>query len=469
MPLPRLANGYFRDIGRADRHNGITSIPPERAYPTIGIVGCRRFVAGQGITRGRGAPEPETRGAATQPLPLKITGKFLYDERRLPSSGAESAAGRLGSVRHYHRSEALFEVKHEQRNRVLPDTHRLIVVGQSGGATTMESPHGPLTREQRELIDIPGNSLLLSQLLPAATVAAGQSWDVSPTALQGILGWDAVSDCPVRGTLLSLDSESATIVFGGTAKGRVAGVESSVELKAKCVFDRQQRRLRWFGAALREDRGVGPAEPGFKVTARLQMAIRPIDESEPLSAASLAGVALDPQQATGLLTVESGHAACRLLADPRWYMIVDRHDATVLRFVDNGESVAQCNITTMPDLAPGKHVLLEAYQQDIQKTLGSNFGQFVDASQWRTDEGLRVLRVSAAGAVAEVTVQWVYYLVSDEKGRRTAVVFTLDQKNVERFAAADQTLVSGFQFLDRPHSDEPRLTDRQPSESTATE
>jgi hypothetical protein len=408
-------------------------------------------------------------GTTAQDLPLKITGKFLYDELRLPTGKDESTGGLVASVRHYHRAEALFEVNREQRTSLLPVANRLIVVGHSGSVTTIGCPFGPLTREHNELIDIPGNSLLLSGLLPADAVAPNEPWDIGQETLQGLLGWDTISDCQVQGTLNSVKDGSATIEYEGTAGGRVSGAATSVELKAKCVFDLEAGHIRWFGAALRENREAGPAEPGFYVTARLQMAISQLDNSEPLSEAGLAGLALSPSELPPPLTIESRYAGCRLLADQRWYVIVDRHDTTVLRFVDNGEAIAQCNITSMPDLAPGKHVLLDAFQQDIQKTLGSNFGQFVDASQWRTDEGLRVLRVSAAGVVSDVTVQWIYYLISDEKGRRTAVVFTLDQENAERFATADQTLASSFQFLDRAPPKEPRVTDQRPAEETGTE
>ncbi len=407
-------------------------------------------------------------GSNKEFLPLKITGKFLYDERRLPPAGPDAAPFRA-AVRHYHRAEALFDVNQEKQNCVLPETHRLIVVGCRTGANTIGSPHGPLTREHLELIDIPGNSLALAGLLPDEAVAPGERWDVSAETVAGVLGWDQVKDCRVGGTLRSVDEDAASLEYEGTAEGRVSGVATEVELKAKCVFDRRRQRIRWFGAALREDRELSPAEPGFRVTARLQMAIGPLDTSPPLADAALAGLQIAPADMPPPLVLESRYAGCRLLADPRWYVVVDRDDATVLRYVDDGTSVAQCNITSLPDLSPGKHVLLETFRQDIQKTLGSYFAEFVDASQWRTDEGLRVLRVTASGAVSDVTVHWIYFLVSNEKGRRTAVVFTLNQENAERFGAADQTLLSGFEFIDEPEREETRVSDRSPADTTVTE
>jgi hypothetical protein len=123
----------------------------------------------------------------------------------------------------------------------------------------------------------------------------------------------------------------------------------------------------------------------------------------------------------------------------------------------------------MPDLEPGKHVSLKEFQQDVQKALEKNFGQFIEASQSRTDEGLRVLRVSAAGTVSDVGVHWIYYLVSNEKGRRTLVVFTMPEKRVEQFVATDHALMSSFEFLDRPTEQPPRLTERPQAESRTTQ
>jgi hypothetical protein len=221
--------------------------------------------------------------------------------------------------------------------------------------------------------------------------------------------------------------------------------------------------------ALREDREDGPAQPGFQVNARLKMTIAPLDTSEPLTDENLAGLALTVDEGSRLLQFQSAHAGCRLLTDRRWWVIRDSKEVTILRLVDNGDAVAQCNITAMPDLEPGKHVGLEQFQRDLQKALDENFDQFVEASQSRTDEGLRVLRVSAAGSVSDVDVHWIYYLVSNEKGRRTAFVFTLQEKFVEQFAATDHVLMSSFEFLARSPQDPPKLTERLEADTTTTE
>ena len=52
----------------------------------------------------------------------------------------------------------------------------------------------------------------------------------------------------------------------------------------------------------------------------------------------------------------------------------------------------------------------------------------------------------------EIPIQWNYYHISNESGRQLALVFTFDARMAERFAAADRTIVSTFEFLDSQES-----------------
>ena len=90
--------------------------------------------------------------------------------------------------------------------------------------------------------------------------------------------------------------------------------------------------------------------------------------------------------------------------------------------------------------------------------LGKTFGQIVEASQETTDTGLRVLRVVASGTVGELPIQWSYYHVSDDRGRRAAIVFTMEASLVSRYPQVDAELLASFRFVD----------ERQPTPAEAT-
>ena len=94
----------------------------------------------------------------------------------------------------------------------------------------------------------------------------------------------------------------------------------------------------------------------------------------------------------------------------------------------------------------GKNLSLEKFQSDVQQSLGKNFGQFVEATKSTSANGFHVLRITAVGVASELPVQWIYYHIGDNQGRRVSFVFTLEQKLAERFAAADVVLTRSVEF-----------------------
>ena len=128
--------------------------------------------------------------------------------------------------------------------------------------------------------------------------------------------------------------------------------------------------------------------------------------------------------------------------------MVDRHDVAILRMIDRGELIAQCNASSLPDLPAGKRVSLEAFQADIQRALSTEFGEVVEASQGTSNDGLRILRVVIAGLASELPIQWRYYHISNGAGRQVSFVFTMDAKLVERFAESDQVVIGSFEFAE---------------------
>jgi hypothetical protein len=86
----------------------------------------------------------------------------------------------------------------------------------------------------------------------------------------------------------------------------------------------------------------------------------------------------------------------------------------------------------------------------VQRALGKRFGEFIEASQATTESGLRVLRTVSIGSVENIPIQWVHYHVSDEKGNRVGLSFTLETVRVERFADADQALIQSLELIPPP-------------------
>ena len=75
----------------------------------------------------------------------------------------------------------------------LRDDMRLITVHSDKAGVSISSPHGPLTREELDLIDLPGNTLVLDGLLPDAKEKIGDSWKIADSALAKLVCVDLVS------------------------------------------------------------------------------------------------------------------------------------------------------------------------------------------------------------------------------------------------------------------------------------
>ena len=225
-------------------------------------------------------------------------------------------------------------------------------------------------REQLELLDTPGGRIHLSELLPAQDVAIDETWSVPEAVMCRLLCLDTVTQCEVKATLTAVTNGVANVQFEGNVAGTVSGTVSEVQLKAKYHFDIKTSQITWLGMAIREERAIGHAEPGFETLTKVAVTSAPIVDSPSLADEALGeNCKLDADTVPMMLQFKAAKAGFQLLLDRRWRVLTDRTDLTVLRFVEQGESIAQCNLSILPNLAAGKQVSMEELQADIKQSL----------------------------------------------------------------------------------------------------
>ncbi len=379
-------------------------------------------------------------------LPMSVLANLGYDEALL----ALDAAGKpRRSVRYYDDVRAVIKIDRGGDKPSLAPTRRLIVADRSDGANCqLYCPSEPLAREELDLIDVPGGTLVLDDLLPADPVAVGQSWKLSDTTLRALLCLDAVSWCDVQGVLSEINENMADIAVAGSLTGAISGISTDIELKIKIKFDVRAARITQFAMLVKEKRAIGHVGPGLDTVAKLIVGIRPLEKSKTLTPEVLAAV---PQETSPVL-LDLGYTPpggqFRFQHDRRWYVTGDEPKLAVLRMVDRGELVAQCNISALP--AVKKAVTLAEFQHDVERSLDKNFGQFVAATQTVNEAGYAVFRVVVHGEVGGLPIEWIYYLVQDRQGRRVSLAFTLEQNLQERFAATDRAIVAALRLTDPP-------------------
>ena len=201
---------------------------------------------------------------------------------------------------------------------------------------------------------------------------------------------------------------------------------------------------------------MGHIGPGLEVIARLQMKISPLEESAQLSDTALASLTLKPTAELTQLEYESPKGGWEISHDRRWFITRDEENLAILRLIDRGEFVAQCKVHALATSAAGKGTTLAEFQDDIKHGLGESFKQFVEAGQRSTEAGYRVCRAVVAGEVADLPIQWTYYLVADKDGHQVVLAFTVEGSLIDRFAGADQELLKTF------HLGQPEVASKPP-------
>jgi hypothetical protein len=388
-------------------------------------------------------------------LPMSVIANISYDESILAS---DLSAGTSRSARYYKAANVVIKMAEGGQKPSLRPDRRLILASSDGSTARLVSPTGPLARDELDLIELPGNSLLVDRLLPTKPVAIDDTWTHSADLLAGLLGLDAASDIEVTSRLEQVADGLAKIVLTGSLRGAAAGVGTHIELKAKYNFDLKTRRVSYFALLVKEQRSVGHVGPGLDVVAKLLLKVTPIAESVHLTPEVIAQLPT-PSRDLSLLEYEAPSHTFGLEYDRQWFVTSDEPNVAILRMIERGELVAQCNISAI--LTVQKQLTLSGYQQEIQNSLGKNFGQFVKASENESAEGYRVFRVVAEGTVSGLPIQWIYYLVASADGQQQAsLAFTLEPSLVERFGSADADLLAHLRFKTPPAKEAARKSVR---------
>jgi hypothetical protein len=383
-------------------------------------------------------------GHEVKHLPLKVHADLQYSER-VVSSARQWSEARL--IRSYRTAEAKIRLNESELASDLRPERRLIAVESSGKGASLYSPDGPLTREELELISTPASGLAVEALLPPKPQRTGDHWPLADATVARLLGLEAVSQQDMTCTLDSVKDNVAIVSLAGKVTGAVGGVSSDIELKGKLNFDLKQRAVTWLTLAYKENRAIGHAQPGFDVLTTVRMIFAPAKAVEELSDKALARLSSKTEASQTLIELNSEEAGFQLIHDRRWSVMLERHDLTVMRLIDRGDIIAQCNITPLPSLGKDEQLTLEGFQEDVKRVLGKNFEEIVEASEETSDTGLSLLRVLVAGKAGDLPIQWTYYHLSDDHSHRASLVFTIESSLLDRFPTIDREMISNFRFL----------------------
>jgi hypothetical protein len=439
--------GLFTGICRAEAPNESINLSPRVEPNTLTRVTIELDAGGNDVVRAATDSKGATVKNGEQKLPMSVSAKLQYDERRLESGASNASRNQPLCLRYYTVAEGTLKVDTSGLAPKLADDRRLIVVESGSARPNLYSLDGPLTREQLDLIDVTGNSCLLDRLLPTSPVANGATWNHDATVMGGLLTLDSVAVCEVQSVLDEFNASFAKIRLAGVVGGTCDGAATQREVRGVYLFDRQLRRITRMNLAVREMRSIGGATPGLQGVGKIQVKIEPLESSVQLNDQAVASATRATRTPVLNLIYESVPLGFRVAFDRQWFITSEGRETITLRRVDGSDVVAQCTVTRLPPKSLGRQVSLEQFQKDVAYSLGKSFGQLVSSRQWTNAAGHHCYEVVVRGEVEDLPVEWHYYLVAPEEGHRISLAFMIEGSMADRLQQTDRQLVELIQLI----------------------
>lgn len=378
---------------------------------------------------------------------MHVSAELTFQDRFLADTALGSRDRSLCAGRYYRQLNVNLRIGEITMQPTLRDSRRLIgLCRQQNGSLDYFCPDGPLTREEVDLIRLPGDRQALSMLLPKHSVHIGAVWKPEPAAFAALLALDVVGDSDVKSKLTGVERDFARVEFEGVVHGALAGVATEIAIKGRYYFFLRHGEFASLQLVTREQRGIGHINPGVDVTARLKMRLEPESDAGYLSDSKIAMLRQsNPQERK--LHYESSDLGVSFDYDTAWYATAEDRQAIVFRQLFRGDLIAQCNVSRLPRIKKGKALTLSQFQKDIRENLNKNFGSFIEAGEKTSERGYLIYRVESVGTASAIPVRWIYYLLSDTTGRRLAIVFTMEQDQKKEFGDADRDWVRSLEFI----------------------
>lgn len=415
----------------ADDPADLREAPPPAATRTILELSARGVLK---PAAPEGQPEPK-------PVPLKVESRFDFTERPLKGGPSGRVIRRVNQA-----AVAINGTDRPMAHVVRPEVATLVAERRDGSVFTY-SPGGPLLRSELDLVQGPADPLFLPSLLPDRPVSAGETWEIGTDAARALSDYEALAANTLRGKLESLDAAKAMIKIAGEVRGAARGGEGTITIDGTLEFDRAARLIGRLDLNRKEVRKPGQVEAGLDFEGTLVVERSRCDVPPELADAVLAALPLDePAEGLALLQFAPPDGRYALLHDRDWHLFWDDARLAVLKRLDRGELLAQCNLAVGPNAGPGRHQDPAQFRDDIRRALGERFDEFAGAGEIGRDDDLYAYKVAVRGHGGDHPVVWYYYLLASPQGDQLLVTFTLNGADAERFGDEDARLVGSLQW-----------------------
>lgn len=408
-------------------------------------------IVGSAVAEGQ-AQTPQTGGKAVA-LKSEIDAKWQYHEVRLSSSARDSEA--LRSLRQYGPVDIRVQIAEQVTTPKLRDSMRLIVAEGKPDGLRFFSPKAPLMSQELEVLDTPVDALTLLALLPNDPVEQGDSWKPAKWVIQFITGVEAVEKSELTCQADKVSESEVLFSIDGKITGGVLGAGTEITLKGTCKFDVKQELLSAADLTLTEKRSVSPVTTGLNLTTKIHIT-RSIDNHSALAPDAIKDLPTTSTPERLLILAEAPQWNLRWNHDRNWHVFHQTPQVAVLRLLDRGSLLAQCNISPITPAKPGEHMGEKEFQREVEKAIGKDFRRILKAETLPTQDDRYIYRVTSIGETDQplpngetkkIPLQWIYYLIASPTGQQIVLVMTLEPESEARFENQDISLALGMQFI----------------------
>ncbi len=400
---------------------------------------------GEGLFKAAAEDGAAEKGEASKPRSLKVETRLEFTEKAL-TVGKDGAPAKV--IRRVERAGAAINGEVRATSATIRPEVATVVAELRDGQVVVVSPGGPLTRAELEVVQGPGDPLALAALLPAAAVAKGESWTVGNDAARSLSGYDTLDDNGLKATLESVDGARAVVRLKGQVRGSYLGGPGTITLAGSFAFDRKAGRVESLEVERAEARRPGPVEAGLDIKSTLKVSRQAVATPSELSEANLAGVPTEVDAERELLVFRSPDGKYQFVHDRDWHIDWDGEKQAVLKRLDKGRFVAQCNLSAGPNAGAGRHEDPARLRDDIKAAVGPRFVALVgEGVVDRAPAGGYRYKVAVQGKEGKAGVLWYYYLIAGPRGDQVLAIFTVGLDQRERFGDQDLRLIGSFEWL----------------------
>lgn len=395
---------------------------------------------------------------------MELVAGFCYEERILDWNPLLPSP-HLRSIRQYTQAGMRRNFQGMVTRPLLDFSRKNIIVDYNGQSLSLYSPAGPFKNDQFLLVsELPINSILLDYFLPNKEVKLGEEWTVPDNVLLALLGLESIEANTVRFVLTAIVDDMAEVdlyltgnqkdpegnPLPSTIQGASLGASVAMDIQGKYQFDLKTNRMTWFGMTITEKRSESLVEPGLDWKGTVRIRIAPMEEPEELTDDKIAELDVSPTDESLSLIYNGQKGPWNFRHGRDWRMIEDGETAAALTLIDHGDGIAQCNLMWNGKIDLESMPSLAGYQGELQKGLGEQFGQFVDASEYDDQEGRHIMSVVIDGKYDDIPFRRIYYLFTDKSGYQVTVMYDIAADKLDRFGDSGREIIETLNIIPPP-------------------